>query len=212
MFEGEFDKETLQTRWPEIQEYLWERRKIKLLGEYGEDRYKQLLAAQNVGAYIAVCRATYAEIEGLIREEIFKKDDFNEEYLKQETDAERRRYTSQQVRKMFLIDGILSDDSVWGIDGDQSWSELGLYTMEFIRQLEGAFKSFDPEDARKNEQKNGDLNNNRHFHAHGWSKRAKYLDGLNALLLFDYAMDVLAKQNSFPNNEKNKVEAKNDKN
>lgn len=194
LFVGQFDQNILQKDWRKIRAYLWRRRSVVLIGSDGENRYKQLLSAQTAKAYIAVCRATYAEIESLVRDELFKDEDFLKKYSEKNNAGKRRRYTSSKVGNIMSSKGNKKSHSIWGIDGDKSIHEVGIYTWFFVTQLEECFNSFDPDDAQTNIDDSQNLNRNRHFHAHGWSKSATFIDGLNALLLLDLTMNVLGEK------------------
>lgn len=200
LFPDGFDKTELQNNWDGIRIFLKERWPNSLMGEDREERLQQIYKAQDVGAYIAVCRAVYPEIECLLREELlFKNNNFLSEFLSKEFKDKRTSFfnTSFSPIKKYPY-------KKFGFSDDTSLNEVGIFTASFLDALEKSFESYDlKNNLCENSRK--EIKNNRHFHCHGWSQKAEFIDALNALLILDmtmFSIDELRKKNNL-NNQKN---------
>lgn len=172
LFPEGFNKEILLENWKRIESFLWDRRPQNLMINNREERYKQLLLAQDAGAYIATCRGVYPEVEKILREEFIFSSEPNLE-----------KGLAKKVKELTEI-----RQNPWGIDENASLEEVGIFNTAFLCELQKCFSNFSPKDAKIN--KDGNLQGNRHFHGHGWSDYADYVDGLNALFLFDMVMQL----------------------
>lgn len=163
LFPDGFDKTKLQNNWDRISIFLKERWPDSLMKDDRAERMEQIYKAQDVGAYIAVCRAVYPEIEALLRDEI---------------------KSNHKVSYKSSIKG-----NPWGVDEDSAISEIGLFTASFVLELERCFESYNPKNNKSDSLENAKkIKNNRHFHCHGWSQKAEFIDALNALLMLDMTM------------------------
>jgi hypothetical protein len=70
----------LKKNWDKVAIFLKERWPSSLMNDNRKERLEQIYKAMDVGAYIAVCRATYPEVECLLREISYKDKDFNSLY------------------------------------------------------------------------------------------------------------------------------------
>ncbi len=171
LFSDGFDKNKLQNDWSRIRTFLKERWPRSLMKDEREERLEQIYKAQDVGSYIAVCRAVYPEIEALLRDEV---------------------RSNHAVSYKSSIKG-----NPWGVDENATIPEIGFLTASFLLELERCFKSYDPKNNKPDSLKNSKkIKNNRHFHCHGWSKKAEFIDALNALLILDMTMHAIDKLES----------------
>lgn len=177
-----FDKTKLKNNWNRIKIFLEERWPNSLMNDDRKERLKQIYKAQDVGAYIAVCRAVYPEIECLLREEfLFKDNKFLSEFHKK----------SEKQRSDFLNINFSPIKKYpyknFGFSDDTPLNEVGIFTASFLHALEKSFISYDPKN-NLCENSIKEIKNNRHFHCHGWSQKAEFIDALNALLMLDMTM------------------------
>lgn len=183
IFGDELNLNSLQERWSDIRKIFWEKRPRTLMLKGREKRFEEFLCAQDQQLYTCVCRSVYPEIEKIIREAIVSTETFQDRYLEKDTEKARRSFVQSKTREAINI------ETSPFFDLNQPWSMDCFYTMEFYQSLEETFKQFDPQEVNENETM---LNNNRHYHAHGWSDQTDFIDGLNALLLLDYAMEFFS--------------------
>lgn len=182
LFPDGFDKTKLQNNWDRIRIFLEERCPNSLMKDGRAERMEQIYKAQDVGAYIAVCRAVYPEIECLLREEfLFKDNKFLSEFHKK----------SEKQRSDFLNTNFSPIKKYphknFGFSDDTPLNEVGIFTASFLHALEKSFISYDPKN-NLCENSIKEIKNNRHFHCHGWSQKAEFIDALNALLMLDMTM------------------------
>lgn len=176
-FSKGFDEKDIEDNWDKIKDFLKKRWPNSLMSNNREERLEQIFKAQDAKAYIAVCRSTYPEIECLLREEIlFKNYDFIKKYKLE--DKNSRQLIDKELSKIKK-----NPNESFGIKEDISLHEIDICSATFLYKLVDIFESFDPKMA---EEEN--LQNNRHFHCHGWSKKADFIDALNALLILDMTM------------------------
>lgn len=184
LFPNKFEPRNLEVGWKNMRRKLWLRFPENLKDGYREIRYNQILKCQTIGSYIAVCRSIYPEIESLLRDELLLSDmNWRQQWLACETAKERRIFQSQQFNK--LVKNELPGFEL--ANSESSLEEVGVFTALFIEYLENTFDSFDPAGTDKNSYKGL-----RHLHAHGWSKEASFVDGLNSLLIFDLALQTVS--------------------
>lgn len=165
LLDSEFTIDNLENNWEEMKNWLYEHMPDSLDKDHRKERYRQILECQTIGAYIPVCRAVYAEIEALLRDEILSGD----------------KNTFKQLTRN-------QHPNIKLIDEEATIDEVGWHTCCFLKHLEEAFENFDPAKAENPETKSY-----RHIHAHGWAKKASFIDGLNGILAFDLAMGLVAK-------------------
>ena len=157
-----------------------------------KERLEQIYKAMDVGAYIAVCRATYPEVECLLREISYKDKDFNSLYNNPATTKESKNGLLRQKLKT------IKDNPFehFGINEYTQLNENNLFTIYFLEELKKSFGRYD-EESENNIANNFTRENkkNRHFHCHGFSNEADFIDALNALLILDMAMHIITLQN-----------------
>lgn len=190
LFPDGFDKKILENNWSEIQISLKNRWPKSLLNNDRKKRLEQIYKAQDAGAYIAVCRAVYPEIECLLREEILFKDteflsEFHKKSEKQRSDFLNKNFSP--IKK--------SPSKSFGVSDDTALNEINIFTGAFLWELEKCFKSYDPKNNLCENSKK-EIKNNRHFHCHGWSQKAEFIDALYALLMLDMTMCLIDKLNN----------------
>lgn len=187
MFEQDFSVEDIQSNWEQIRDSLWSRFPDSLGKDKRKERYEQILNCQAIGAYIPVCRSIYAELEALLRDEIlFADPELKAEWENKENPNSRRGYLSQKLKALVTLD----DESIKLVDSDMALFELGSCVIEFLIYLEKAYEGFDPAAVSEEE-----TTSYRHIHAHGWAKEASFIDGLNGLLAFDMALQLISCRN-----------------
>ena len=190
LFPDGFDKKILENNWNKIQISLKNRWPNSLLNVNRKERLEQIYKAQDAGSYIAVCRSVYPEIECLLREEIlFKDTEFTSEFHikseKQRSDFLNKNFSP--IKK--------SPYKSFGVSDDTTLNEIGIFTGVFLWELEECFKSYDPKNNLCENSKK-EIKNNRHFHCHGWSQKADFIDALYALLMLDMTMCSIDKLNN----------------
>jgi len=183
LFPDGFDKQILENNWNKIQISLKKRWPNSLLNDDRKERLEQIYRAQDAGAYIAVCRAVYPEIECLLREEFLFKDSkfLSEFYAKSEKESRTKFYNKNfsPIKKHPYKN--------FGFSDDTPLNEVDIFTTSFLYELEKSFISYDPKN-NLCENSIKEIKNNRHFHCHGWSQKAEFIDALNALLILDMTM------------------------
>lgn len=181
-----FTEEDLISNWPRIKDELVARFPLGLDKEFRIDRYIQILDCQTIGSYIAVCRSIYPEIEALLRDEILLEDEtWKREWIAKKDSKSRASFQSQQIND--LIKNKLTGYEL--ANPSATLDEVGVYTAQFIWVLEKSFEKFDPAKLEDSSRQSF-----RHLHAHGWSKKATFIDGLNGLLTYDLALQVVAEK------------------
>ena len=187
-----FDKKMIEKNWDKIGIFLKERWSASLMNDNRKERLEQIYKAMDVGAYIAVCRATYPEVECLLREISYKDKDFNSLYNNPATTKESKNGLLRQKLKT------IKDNPFehFGINEYTQLNENNLFTIYFLEELKKSFGRYD-EESENNIANNFTRENkkNRHFHCHGFSNEADFIDALNALLILDMAMHIITLQN-----------------
>ncbi len=190
LFPDGFDKQILENNWNMIQISLKKRWPDSLLNVDRKERLEQIYKAQDAGAYIAVCRAIYPEIECLLREEIlFKIDGFLTNFHSESEQKRKSFYDNKfsEIKKSLY--------KVFGVSDDTPFNEVDIFTASFLYELEKSFISYDPKN-NLCENSIKEIKNNRHFHCHGWSQKAEFIDALNALVILDITMCSIDKLNN----------------
>lgn len=200
IFPEGFDKTKLENDWDKIRIFLKARWSDYLMEDSRtKERLEQIYKAQDVGAYIAVCRAVYPEIENLLRKELLlKNDEFSSKFDNEPDKQKRSRLLNEEFSKIKKSLSIY-----FGFTEEDSLDQVGILTFIFLYELEKSFESYDPKSNFCNDSKKK-LRNNRHFHCHGWSEEATFVDALNALLILDMAMCLIEKYQTTQKNLKNK--------
>ncbi|WP_420725611.1 hypothetical protein [Hwanghaeella sp. LZ110] len=184
LFEPDFTSDDVRSNWRRIRARLWARFPDSLDTDTRKSRYKEFLTCQTQGAYVAVCRSIYAELEALIREEVLFSDPEWWKALQSELTASARR--GKLGRELGGI--VKSENQDFPlVNLDQPISPETMCAVAFVNHLEKAFDSFDPTNVDSKPNKAY-----RHLHAHGWIKEASFMDSLNGLLAYDYALQQVA--------------------
>lgn len=182
-FDTEFTSEEIQENWETIRDWLIERFPESMDSDHRKERFLQFVECQTIGAYVAVCRSVYSEIESVFRDELLLSDpQWVEARNAAQKPRDRRKFQAQETSNLLKnrhTDRKLIDDKVL-------ISDIGPYTLAFVLTLTASFESFDP-----SEPDRALRYSQRHLHCHGWAKNATFQDGLNALLLLDMSYQFI---------------------
>lgn len=176
-FEAEFTPQEIQKNWVPIRDWLVSRFPEDMDFDHRKQRYLQFVECQNIGAYIAVCRSVYSEIESVFRDELLLADpQWVAARDAEQKPTKRRGFQSKETSNLLKN----SHNAKKLIDDETLISDIGPYAASFVLTLTASFESFDPAEPNKAVRQS-----QRHLHCHGWAKSASFQDGLNALLLLD---------------------------
>jgi len=188
VLDSEFSENDIRKNWRQIRQSLWHRFPRNLDTESRKERYNQILKCQTIGAYTAVCRSIYAEIEALLRDELLIGNNEWLELLKEKSDPQKRRsFQNSELRKIINQ----NHQKISILKENEDTSNIPPYAYFFLDYLKESFESFDPIESVQNAKKSF-----RHIHAHGWKKNASFIDGLNGILAFDILLELLAEPNT----------------
>jgi len=185
LFEPEFSADEVKQNWRKVRSMLWRRFPENLDKDSRRERYNQILKCQTIRAYTPVCRAIYAELEALLRDELlFADPNWKAKWEDKESPDSKKGFQTEQFSK--LVKNQHPDIKL--VDEGLTLSEVGgIATYTFLLHLEKAFEKFDPAKVDHKETKSF-----RHIHAHGWAKEASFMDGLNGILAFDLALEIVS--------------------
>ncbi len=196
LFGSDFSIDDVRHKWNAVQEYLCDRFPAHLDNNNRKERYIQILKCQAIGAYIPVCRSIYPELEALLRDKMLLADPiWKKEWEGKAKPRERISFQSTELNKIVREEHpekkLLYEDQL----PRSEW----VVAAEFTNRLKKCFASFDPM-----ELENDGASSARHLHAHGWKTEAGFVDGLNGVLLFDYALQSIDRNTTIGLNESKK--------
>jgi len=183
IFDSKFSVADIQDSWSQIKQYLLQRFPDVLDKNCRKDRYTQILNCQDIESYIAVCRSIYPEIEALLRDELlFGNPDWRAQWKEKKDAGSRRGFERQKFNELVKNPHKIIELA----DENPGISEIGIFTFWWLGCLEQTFESFDSAKVDDAETKSF-----RYTHAHGWAKKASFIDALNGLLLFDMTLQII---------------------
>lgn len=182
-FKGNYCPDLLIKNWDIISQNLLNDFPHNLDNGNRKKRYKEILDCQTNRAYTAVCRSVYVELEALLREEmLLDNKDWLNKYKKHSDIKKKKGFLQQQFSEL-----VKSKHSDIKLHYKTENKFLSMLYCDFVKNvLLKVYCEFDHDDIN-----NRDNKISRHFYIHGWAEDTSIIDGLNGIIIFDYALKIV---------------------